>query len=166
MIFEPGEKDEMSSSQLYRVAKMRLAYGLTLGPSAIHGKGCFTVVPFIRGSQIADYAGERISKQEARIRRLRGEGHRICDLDGIWSIDGKVGGNGTNFINHSCDPNCQMCVDAEEITIYALRDILPGEELTIAYLNETEVWELPCLCQAPQCNARRWQRESVILFRA
>lgn len=38
-----------------------------------------------------------------------------------------------SLLNHSCDPNCTQSFDNGAAVIRALRDIQPGEELTIAY---------------------------------
>lgn len=40
------------------------------------------------------------------------------------------------FLNHSCEPNCELASDIEdptEIWVEVIRDIRPGEELTIDY---------------------------------
>src|ERR1700737_2723284 len=84
--------------------RMKLALGLTVAKSAIHGKGCFAVARFTRRRKIAEYTGERITNAEAE-RRGHRRVLRISGLDSRWSIDGSVGGNGTHYINHSCRPN-------------------------------------------------------------
>ena len=48
--------------------KPRLAIGLTIKESSIHGKGCFATIPFQRRRKIAEYSGERISNLEANRR--------------------------------------------------------------------------------------------------
>jgi uncharacterized protein len=102
---------------------------------------------------MAHYAGERISPPEAGLRRLEHGGHRICDPDSDWCIDGSVGGNGTDYINHSCDPNCGLPVAFGEIIILAGRDIVPGEELTVDYLSNHEIRHLPCCCRSAGCRS-------------
>jgi [histone H3]-lysine4 N-trimethyltransferase ASH1L len=64
--------------------------------------------------------------------------HHYClHLDGGLVIDGhRMGGEG-RFVNHSCQPNCEMqkwCVNGLfRMALFALRDIRPGEELTYDY---------------------------------
>lgn len=68
-----------------------------------------------------------------------------------------------DFINHSCDPNCQLIVDAETIhstetvLVVALRDIGPNEEITFNY-NTTEYdidhMSFDCQCGSPDCVGR------------
>jgi hypothetical protein len=54
-------------------------------------------------------------------------------------------------LNHSCEPN--IFVNTMDLTVRALRDIAPEEELTFFYPS-TE-WEMArpfnCMCQAPNC---------------
>ena len=88
--------------------RLKLAHGLAIRESHINGRGCFATIHFARGRKIAEYTGERISDREAK-RRAGGRAKlRICDIDGRWSLDGSHGGNGTHYINHSCEPNSYM----------------------------------------------------------
>jgi len=79
-------------------------------------------------------------------------------------IDAFFYGNHSRFVNHSCDPNMvAIAVHTENrnillprIIYFALRDIQPGEELTIDYncaplkdLKNTD--QLVCLCGAASC---------------
>ena len=53
------------------------------------------------------------------------------------------------YNNHSCDPNCGM---HGEITFVAIRDIMPGEELTVDYaFIDNEEYSFECHCGSPQC---------------
>lgn len=130
---------------------MRLAHGLTVRESIINGKGCFATVRFPGRKKIADYAGEKISNAEARRRAARRRVLRICWLNKRWSLDGSRGGNGTHYINHSCKPNCFMKILRGHIQFYALRDILPGEEITLDYVTTLHSDDKRCRCQAATC---------------
>lgn len=67
------------------------------------------------------------------------------------------------YLNHSCEPNCEFdFFDLREagktetrrrVFLITLRDIKPGEELTIDY-NWSADSAIPCRCQAPSC--RGW----------
>lgn len=56
--------------------------------------------------------------------------------------------------NHSCDPNAGMRKRSE---IFALRDILPGEEITYDYSSVVgpnitpDMWTMECSCGASSC---------------
>lgn len=130
--------------------KLKLAFGLRIAHSAIDGKGCFATKPFKRRQKIAEYEGERISNAEAN-RRARRKRLRICALNRRWSLDGSRGGNGTHYINHSCAPNAFMKVVYEHILFIALRDIRPGEEITIDYESTLHSDSKRCSCGALKC---------------
>jgi uncharacterized protein len=132
---------------------MKLAPGLAVCPSPINGKGCFAAAFFPRGRKIAEYTGERISRREVarRVRTRRHRIMRICALDAYWSLDGARGGNGTHYINHSCQPNAYMRNTRGHLVFMALRDIQPGEEITVDYIATLHPDTKRCHCQAPNC---------------
>lgn len=130
---------------------MKLATGLTVSQSKIHGRGCFATRFFPKGRKIAEYAGERISAREAA-RRMKGrEVHRVCYIDRRTYLDGARGGNGTHYINHCCRPNAYMRVTRGHILFMTLRDILPGEEITMDYVTTYHPDEKLCRCNVEGC---------------
>jgi len=129
---------------------MNLARGLSIRKSPINGKGCFATISFHRRRKIAEYIGERIPDLEAQRRAHRAK-LRICDIDGRWSIDGSRGGNGTHYINHSCAPNAYMRTLHGHVLFFALRDIGPGEEITIDYEDTLHSDRKRCRCGAASC---------------
>ncbi len=137
-----------------RIEETRLAPGIEVRPSKIDGRGCFAAVAFKKGRKIAEYEGERISRWEAA-RRLKNKRRiYICGIDSYWAIDGSRGGNGTQFINHSCEPNCYSKVIHGHILFFALRDIEPGEEILVDYGESYHSNRKRCLCGAPSCRGR------------
>jgi len=139
---------------------LKLADGLSIRKSPINGKGCFATAPFKRRRKIAEYTGERIPDLEAQRRAGRAK-LRICDIDGRWSIDGSRGGNGTHYINHSCKPNAYMKTLYGHVLFFALRDVRPGEEITVDYEDTLHPDSKRCHCRAPNCRGtinRVWQR--------
>ncbi|HEX8652160.1 MAG TPA: SET domain-containing protein-lysine N-methyltransferase [Pyrinomonadaceae bacterium] len=129
---------------------MKLAHGLDVKKSTINGKGCFATLFFPRGKKIAEYTGEKISNAEAK-RRSHRRMLRICAIDSRWSLDGSRGGNGTHYMNHSCAPNCFMKILYGHIQFYALRDIHPGDEITLDYEMTLHSDEKRCGCKSPNC---------------
>ncbi len=128
--------------------------GLEVRPSTIDGKGCFATVPFKKGRKIAEFVGEKISRVETA-RRLRGLRRiRICGLDSYWSIDGSVGGNVSQFVNHSCQPNCRLSLVRGHLIFFALKDIQPGEEIVLDYEESWHDDSKRCQCGAPNCRGR------------
>ena len=75
-------------------------------------------------------------------------------------IDGSVGGNDSRFVNHSCDPNCETYNFDDHMYIYAMRDIVRGEELTFDYrlgssrerrISKRDRTAYTCRCGAATC---------------
>ena len=130
--------------------KLKLAPGLAIKNSPIQGKGCFATAHFTGGRKIAEYAGERIPNAEAN-RRANLRRLRICAINERWSLDGSRGGNGTHYINHSCEPNAFMKVLYGHVLFIALRDIEPGEEITIDYEQTLHSDDKRCICGASTC---------------
>lgn len=132
----------------------KYAPGLTVRKSGIAGKGCFTTVPVRKRHKIAEYAGERITQAEA-MRRIQGKKIiRICGINYRWAIDGEVGGNGTQYINHSCQPNCYTRTLYGHLLFFALRDIAPGEEITADYGDSYHEQTIRCGCGAANCRGK------------
>lgn len=130
--------------------RLRLDPGLEIRNSTIEGKGCFSRRSFRQGRKIAEYTGEKISNAEAN-RRAGRRRLRICAINSRWSLDGSKGGNGTHYINHSCEPNSYMKILYGHILFLALRDIRAGEEITIDYESTLHSNRKRCTCGAPSC---------------
>lgn len=105
------------------------------------GWGVKTKLSIKKGEFILEYVGEVVSDQEFKHRmatRYTHDTHHYClHLDGGLVIDGhRMGGDG-RFVNHSCQPNCEMqkwSVNGQfRMALFALRDIKSGEELTYDY---------------------------------
>ena len=132
-----------------------MADGLEVKKSNIYGRGCFARKHFPARKKIALYAGELI-KGRRRIaeRQNRQDAIKVITLGEDTAIDGAVGGNATAYINHSCAPNAFMrIVPGNRVAFFALRDIEPGEEITMNYRDprHPEV----CRCGAPNCRSNK-----------
>jgi SET domain-containing protein len=93
------------------------------------------------------------------MRRMKGQdGKRVSELEAERYIDGSVGGNQTQYINHSCDPNADAFVIGGSLFIFALRQIAPGEEITVDYLNSFEQDHSVCQCRTASCRQRNIQK--------
>lgn len=132
--------------------------GLSVMRSALSGLGCFATAYFPKNSLVAKYAGERISHAEAMWRMTGPSGKHICQLDMDHYIDGSVGGNETQYINHSCEPNADVLVFDGLMIVFALKEILPGEEITVDYLNSFDQDQALCECHTASCRRNANQR--------
>jgi SET domain-containing protein len=120
-------------------------------PSTIHGMGGFARRDIRRGKRIVEYVGNKLSKAKAQ-QALDQQNVYIFTLDDTYDVDGSVAWNPARFLNHGCNPNCEVEIVRGRIWIYALRDIKAGEELTYNYSYDFEDYEnRPCNCGAPSC---------------
>src|SRR5260370_35257603 len=105
---------------------------LVIRPSRIHSAGGFTTVPVRKGTRIVEYAGPRITPQEAD--RLY-DGARRTYLYGLEGGKTIIDGEGLGaFLNHSSDPNCEIDEIKTRAWLFALPDIAAGEELLGHYI--------------------------------
>lgn len=130
---------------------------LTVKKSRIYGKGCFALVAFAARKKIADYAGEIVKGKRRIQKRVRQqEAIKVITIGEDTAIDGAVGGDATAFINHSCEPNAFMrVVSDEKVAFFALRDISPGEEITMDYRDPDHPEVCRCGAAACRSNPRR-----------
>ncbi len=96
------------------------------------GNGLFARMPITEGEFVIEYTGTRITTAVADALPTR----YLFEIDENWTIDGSPRSNLARYINHSCNPNCKVQIDEEKILIFALRDIVIGEELTFDYGEE------------------------------
>jgi SET domain-containing protein len=127
---------------------------LEVRESSIYGMGCFALAHFPARKKIALYAGEIVRGSRRIEARLRAQDTiKVIRLSDDLAIDGNAGGDETAYINHSCAPNAFMrIVPGEKVAFFALRDIPPGEEVTINYRDPAhpEV----CRCGASRCRSK------------
>src|SRR5687768_8947527 len=130
--------------------------------SRIHGKGVFAKRPIRKGTQIVEYTGKIVSREEAdEIGSTTVNGHThtmLFTIDEDRVIDGNVGGD-AKYINHSCDPNCEAVqYDDDTIFIEALKSIPKGQEITYDYhlevpgkITDKVKKEYECFCGSANC---------------
>jgi SET domain-containing protein len=132
-----------------------------VGESSIHQSGLFAAAKIKEGTDIIQYVGEKITKEESNRRALEWEESArksgdglvyIFELDDAWDIDGREGDNPARYMNHSCDGNCEAINYEGEIWITALCDIKKGEELVYDYGYDMEHFlDHPCRCGTKNC---------------
>jgi SET domain-containing protein len=102
------------------------------------------------GTLVIEYLGEVIDEQQMQTRMQNQRKYTpndpnfyIMQLDSGLYVDGKHKGNESRFINHSCDPNCELqpwlVRGRMRIGIFAIRDIEPEEPLSYDYQFDTNV---------------------------
>uniref|UniRef100_A0A1I7Y951 SET domain-containing protein n=1 Tax=Steinernema glaseri TaxID=37863 RepID=A0A1I7Y951_9BILA len=133
------------------------------------GFGCRTLDKIGKGSFVAEFVGEVISKEQAKTRTIQSFMYTsyhhptIDDRDTV--IDPYNYGNVARFFNHSCNENLlpfrffreYRFVDRPHIGFFAKRDIEHGVELTIDYgldwwaMNINNNFIQYCCCDADYC---------------
>ena len=147
---KPVAKDSVTKNADPKLDPRFCSFKLRVSPSKIHRWGVFAeeVIPARR--KIIEYTGEKISRRETK-RRAEGPLNYLFTLNSYWRIDGNVGGSGAQYVNHCCNPNCYAWIVKEHILYMSVRDIHPGEELTLDYHFDKDVERVPCHCGAPNC---------------
>ncbi len=130
--------------------------------SKIHQKGVFAKKDIPADTRVIEYVGEKVTRAEAD---KRGEkileksknhtvsgGVYIFELNKRYDIDGSVSYNTAKWINHSCNPNCEVDIIKGHIWIISIKDIKKGEELVYNYgYNMENYEEHPCKCGSKNC---------------
>jgi len=115
------------------------------------GRGVFALQEIPAGTHILEFQGRVLKSAELTDDLLAmqvGPDDWLCS-DGSLLDD---------CVNHSCDPNGGFVNG--DVVLYALREILPGEEITWDYSTSIaeEGWSLECRCGSPRCRqiVRSW----------
>jgi len=130
-------------------------------PSPIQGLGAFATRAIPAGTRLIEYAGERLTPEQADVRYPDSDDRHhtfLFAIDDDVVVDAAVNGNDARFLNHSCDPNCDVVIDDQRLWIETIRDVEPGEELVYDYafiLPERHTpaakRRYPCSCGARNC---------------
>ncbi|KAH8311662.1 hypothetical protein KR044_007398 [Drosophila immigrans] len=140
--------------------------------------GLRTMVDIPCGAFICEYAGELLTLPEAKRRlqivdasdkmnfilclheHIKLEDKADYQASQMTIVDPTYRGNIGRYLNHSCQPNCEIFAvrincPIPKIGIFAKRHIAANEELCFHYGGEDFSPDLdqgkPCLCAAPNC---------------
>ena len=91
--------------------------------SDIHGNGLFARKKIKQGDYMGEYDGPTVSDNGSHVLWVEED-------EDVWV--GRDGKNLLRYINHSKQPQAEFV----SFKLYALRDILPDEEITIDYGEE------------------------------
>ena len=115
--------------------------------SKIQGKGVFAEKSLQRGDEILEIDDSQVVEDEST----------LTEEDWAYNadfFDGKIVimQEPERCINHSCDPNSYVKTIHEVRKLYALKNIVAGEEITYDYtLNGDNEGTFPCHCGAARC---------------
>ncbi len=132
--------------------------------SKIHGTGIVASTNIKKNTQIIQYIGDKITKTEGdrrsaeRIKKYlnkKNEGSvYIFELNKKYDIDGSPLYNTARYINHSCNPNCEVDIIDNEIWISSIKSIKKGEELSYDYgylFDKDDFSDHVCKCKSKNC---------------
>src|SRR5487761_989289 len=133
-----------------RIDPRYACFDIRIQPSRIHRYGVYAQERIPANRKVIEYTGMRLNRKQAAAIES-GKYTYLFAVDPYWTLDGAVGGSGAEIINHSCDPNLISRVMKGHILYMSLREIQPGEELTVDYNFSKTTGPTPCRCGAKAC---------------
>lgn len=97
------------------------------------GYGVFAKGQIKAGTIIGDYLGKVVDMTQYDLDDDK-KGLYLMYFSDEASIYPNLKKPGIHLMNHSCSPNCWIYIYCGHTLFFSLRDIEPGEELTISYL--------------------------------
>lgn len=132
--------------------------------SKVHGHGVFASKEIKKNINIIEYIGEKVTKaegdkrSEARLKRYlkskKTGSVYIFELNKKYDIDGSPRYNKARYINHSCDPNCEVQISKGRIWIVSIKNIEKNEELSYDYgyeFDKDDYKDHICRCKSKKC---------------
>jgi len=133
-----------------RINAKAARFRLRIGRSKLHRYGVFALEDIPRGRRVIEYTGKRVTVEQAAKIRPPADAY-IAWISGNALVDGRRGGSGAEFANHSCQPNLQQRRVGGHLLLYSRRKIRTGEELTWNYHYPIKLKRIPCHCGARGC---------------
>ena len=132
--------------------------------SKIHGTGVFATQNIAKGTRIIEYIGQKVTKKEGdkrserRIKKYLNSKETgsvyIFELNSRYDIDGSYLYNKARYINHSCNPNCEVDIIKGKIWISSIKKIKISEEFTYDYgyeFDKEDFTDHICKCGSKKC---------------
>lgn len=97
------------------------------------GHGIFAKITIPKGTVIGDYTGTVVRTKDVDLTQ-ESENMYLMYYNDQASILPDITKPGIHLLNHSCNPNCWVFTLRGHTLFFVLREINPGEEVTIDYL--------------------------------
>ena len=117
---------------------------IEIKPSRISGRGVFARRRFAKGETIFRWDLSRKISRDSIDALPPEERHFLNPFDHDFFV---LVAEPERYVNHSCANNTRV----ERFTDVAIRDILPGEEITSDYRSGGATVDFVCRCGAPNC---------------
>jgi uncharacterized protein len=125
-------------------------YRMQIGRSAKHRYGVFAREDIPAHRRVIEYTGKHLNLMQA-FQIHAPEDMYIATISTNLYVDGRRGGSGAEFMNHSCAPNLAVRRIGRHLYLYSRRKIRAGEELTWHYRYPIQLKRVPCHCGARRC---------------
>jgi SET domain-containing protein len=133
-----------------RVSPKFARFRMQIGRSALHRYGVFALEDIPASRRVIEYTGKHLNLEQAF--KLRApEDSYIAWITSKLYVDGRRGGSGAEFMNHSCAPNLVARRMGRHLYLYSRRKIRAGEELSWNYHYPIKLTRVPCRCGASRC---------------
>jgi SET domain-containing protein len=113
------------------------------------GHAVQAIEPIAAGEVITVWGGRVVNAEQAAALEPGFREHNIQIEEGLY-LAPIIADDASDYVNHSCDPNAGL---AGQITLMAMRDIEPGEEITFDYaMADGDGYDqFPCACGSASC---------------
>jgi|TARA_A100001011_G_scaffold395416_1_gene490356 SET domain-containing protein len=123
--------------------------------SGINNLGLFAKSDINKGEKVIEYKGRKFTHKqvEENDRFDNSKAIYLFTLNERYVLDGDTKINTAKYINHSCDPNCEVDIIKGKIWIIAIKDIKKGDELSYDYGfgYDADFRQFPCKCGSKNC---------------
>ena len=123
--------------------------------SGINNLGLFAKSDINKGEKVIEYKGRKFTHKqvEENDRFDNSKAIYLFTLNERYVLDGDTKTNTAKYINHSCDPNCEVDIIKGKIWIIAIKDIKKGDELSYDYGfgYDADFRQFPCKCGSKNC---------------
>ena len=123
--------------------------------SGINNWGLFAGQNFKEGDKVIEYKGKKYTHKQAEEddRFDNSKAIYLFTLNKKTVLDGDTKSNTAKYINHSCDPNCEVDIIKGKIWIIAEKNIKKGDELSYDYGfgYDKDFRQFPCKCGSKNC---------------
>lgn len=119
--------------------------------SDTHGIGLYALEPIEEGEILVVKGGHIFNRATRdRVEKVLGPTEiQIADDLFLGPLSSTEREDCMMYLNHSCDPNCGIM---GQIIFVAMRDIAPGEEITMDYaMMDNDDYEMACQCDSRSC---------------
>ena len=123
--------------------------------SGINNLGLFAISDINKGEKVIEYKGRKFTHKqvEENDRFDNSKAIYLFTLNERYVLDGDTKTNTAKYINHSCNPNCEVDIINGKIWIIAIKDIKKDDELSYDYGfgYDADFRQFPCKCGSKNC---------------